>query len=137
MNLRLPPGVTVDAVVAFLSEIGLAGRTEIVDRSEAVEVDRRNVVVKALCAAVRHAGARPTLLRKLGTADLNLAVPAWGCPAAAYGPGDAHLDHTDAEGLDVSEAARLVRRKRVTAFARTASRERASSRSWRRCEAAE
>ena len=108
VNLRLPPGVTVDAVVAFLSEIGLAGRTEIVDRSEAVEVDRRNVVVKALCAAVRHAGARPTLLRKLGTADLNLAVPAWGCPAAAYGPGDSHLDHTDGENVDVGELRRSI-----------------------------
>ena len=108
VNLRLPPGVGVSEVVAFLTEHGLAGRTEVVDRSEAVEVDPRNVVVRALCAGIRRAGARPTLLRKLGTADMNLAVPAWGCPAAAYGPGDAHLDHTDAESLEVKEFARSI-----------------------------
>ena len=48
------------------------------------------------------------LLRKLGTSDLNLAVPAWGCPAAAYGPGDSHLDHTDSESLDVQEFRRSI-----------------------------
>ena len=51
---------------------------------------------------------RPTLRKKSGTADLNLAVPVWGCPAAAYGPGDSHLDHTDAESLAVDELRRSV-----------------------------
>ena len=108
VNLRLPPGVTTDDVVAFLAGTGLAGRWEVVDRSEAVEVDPRNVVVRALCAGIRREGAQPTLLRKLGTSDMNLAVPAWGCPAAAYGPGDSHLDHTDAESLEVEEFWRSV-----------------------------
>jgi len=108
VNLRLPPGVLSDDVIAFLAENGLAGRSEIVDRSEAVEVDPRNVVVRALCAGIRREGAVPTLLRKLGTSDMNLAVPAWDCPAAAYGPGDSHLDHTDAESLDVEEFRRAV-----------------------------
>ena len=108
VNLRLPPGVLSDDVIAFLAENGLAGRSEIVDRSEAVEVDPRNVVVRALCAGIRREGAVPTLLRKLGTSDMNLAVPAWDCPAAAYGPGDSHLDHTDAESLDIEEFRRAV-----------------------------
>jgi LysW-gamma-L-lysine carboxypeptidase len=108
VNLRLPPGVPSDDVIAFLAENGFAGRSEVVDRSEAVEVDPRNVVVRALCAGIRREGAVPTLLRKLGTSDMNLAVPAWDCPAAAYGPGDSHLDHTDAENLEVEEFRRAV-----------------------------
>jgi LysW-gamma-L-lysine carboxypeptidase len=39
---------------------------------------------------------------------MNLAVPAWDCPAAAYGPGDSHLDHTDAESLEIEEFRRSV-----------------------------
>ena len=108
VNLRLPPGVHAGDVVAFVREQGLADRCEVADRSEAVEVDPRNVVVRALCAGIRREGAVPTLLRKLGTSDMNLAVPAWDCPAAAYGPGDSHLDHTDGEGLDVAEFRRSV-----------------------------
>ena len=103
VNLRLPPSVSVDDVLGFVRDAGPAGAIQVVDRSEAVEVGSRNEVVRALCAGVRRAGARPTLLRKLGTADLNLAVPAWGVPAAAYGPGDSHLDHTDSESLEVDE----------------------------------
>ena len=108
VNLRLPPGVSVNDVLAFLKESGVEGRSQVIDHSEAVEVQTRNDVVRALCAGIRKAGARPTLLRKLGTSDLNLAVPAWGCPAAAYGPGDSHLDHTDSESLDVQEFRRSI-----------------------------
>ncbi len=59
-------------------------------------------------------GSRPTLLRKLGTSDLNLAAPAWGCPSAAYGPGDSHLDHTDSENVDVHELRRSIEVLRET-----------------------
>ena len=107
-HLSSPAPTTVEGALAFLEENGVAGRTEVVDRSEAVEVDPRNVVVRALCTGIRRAGAQPTLLRKLGTSDMNLAVPAWDCPAAAYGPGDSHLDHTDGESLDVEEYRRSV-----------------------------
>ena len=108
VNLRLPPGVSVNDVLAFLKDSGVEDRSQVIDHSEAVEVPTRNDVVRALCAGIRKAGARPTLLRKLGTSDLNLAVPAWGCPAAAYGPGDSHLDHTDSESLEIEEFRRSI-----------------------------
>jgi len=59
-------------------------------------------------AGIREAGGRPTFVRKSGSSDLNLAVPVWGCPAAAYGPGDAHLDHTDQEAISLDELRRSV-----------------------------
>ena len=108
LNLRLPPGIDVDDVLSFIDGNRGAIECETVDASKAIEVDSRNDVVRALCAGIRKQGSRPTLLRKLGTSDLNLAAPAWGCPAAAYGPGDSHLDHTDGENVDVGEFRRSI-----------------------------
>jgi LysW-gamma-L-lysine carboxypeptidase len=108
MNFRLPPNVRTQHVLTYLDDHGMAGRYRIVDRAEAVSVDSKNPVVRGLVTAIRRAGARPTLRKKAGTADLNLAVPVWGCPAAAYGPGDSHLDHTDAESLAVDDLCRSV-----------------------------
>src|SRR6266508_358314 len=108
LNLRLPTGIGVDDVRSFIDENRGAVECETVDASDAIEVDSRNDVVRALCAGIRKQGSRPTLLRKLGTSDLNLAAPACGCPSAAYGPGYSHLDHTDSERVDVRELRRSI-----------------------------
>jgi LysW-gamma-L-lysine carboxypeptidase len=39
---------------------------------------------------------------------MNLAAPAWGCPALAYGPGDSSLDHTPQEHILVEEYLKAV-----------------------------
>ena len=117
LNVRVPPGLRTEEVLAFLGSHLKGAQPQVMDRSEAVEVDSRNEVVRALCTGIRDAGARPRLLRKLGTSDLNLAAPAWGCPAAAYGPGDSHLDHTDRESLDIRDFQRSIKILR-NAFAR-------------------
>ncbi len=108
VNLRLPAGLPVADILRSVERPVPGARWEILDRSEPVEVDSRNEVVSALCAGIREQKGRPTLLRKLGTSDLNLAVPAWGCPSAAYGPGNSHLDHTDAENLPIVDLQRSI-----------------------------
>src|SRR5207249_5477900 len=108
LNLRLQPGLDLDEVRSFIECNRGAIRSEMIDASDAIEVGSRNEVVRALCAGIRKEGSRPTLLRKLGTSDLNLAAPAWGCPAAAYGPGDSHLDHTDFESLPLVDFQRAI-----------------------------
>ena len=70
--------------------------------------DRRSPLVRAFLRAIRSQGARPGLVRKSGTADLNIVAPAWQCPAVAYGPGDSALDHTPHEHLPLDEYARAV-----------------------------
>ena len=47
----------------------------------------------------------PVWKQKTGTADLNVLAPAWGCPALAYGPGDAALDHRPDEHIVLDEFA--------------------------------
>ena len=59
--------------------------------------------MRALVSGIQGEGGQPTLRKKSGTSDMNLAVPVWRCPTAAYGPGDAHLDHTDGERLSLEE----------------------------------
>jgi LysW-gamma-L-lysine carboxypeptidase len=121
VNVRLPPGLPAEDVLTFIEGAEPKVRCEVIDRSQAVEVDPKNEVVRALCAGIRDLGARPTLVRKSGTSDLNVVEPVWSCPAAAYGPGDSHLDHTDAEHILVEDFRRAVK-VLETAFSRLAAR---------------
>ena len=50
----------------------------------------------------------PRFKVKTGTSDLNVLVPAWGCQAVAYGPGDSQLDHTPREHVSIAELERAV-----------------------------
>lgn len=106
-DLRLPPGRTTSEILRRLPR-GASGSLAVKNRIEPVEVDSTNPVVKGLVAGIRASGGRPTLWRKGGTSDLNLAVRAWGIPSAAYGPGDPRLDHTDRERISPTEFRRAV-----------------------------
>ena len=39
---------------------------------------------------------------------MNVVGPAWGCPIVAYGPGDAALDHTSNEHIEIEEYLRAI-----------------------------
>jgi [amino group carrier protein]-lysine/ornithine hydrolase len=108
VDFRLPPGMSTARLDQLIpTEPGRRSVTARI-RAEPVEVDRGNPVVRALSDAIRSAGARPTLWRKSGTSDLNVVDPLWRIPAAAYGPGDARLDHTARESLSDRELGRSV-----------------------------
>jgi LysW-gamma-L-lysine carboxypeptidase len=110
-HLRLPPGHHPDAVHAEVSRIaerhGVA-----VERHESMPpalASKRTPLVAALLDSIRAQGGEPRLLRKTGTADLNLLAERHpGVPIAAYGPGDASLDHTPEERIALSEFAQGV-----------------------------
>ncbi len=65
--------------------------------------DKRSPLVRAFIAGIRQEGFRPRLLVKTGTSDMNVVGPVWQCPIVAYGPGDARLDHTPDEHIDLDE----------------------------------
>ncbi|MFZ0892552.1 MAG: M20/M25/M40 family metallo-hydrolase [Thermoplasmata archaeon] len=110
LDLRLPLSIRA---ISIYHEISVASPPTIALRAvvqvDPVEVERRNRVVQLLSAAIRSEGGTPTLYRKAGTSDLNTVLPAWQCPAAVYGPGDSHLDHTDQERAELPDLRRAVR----------------------------
>ena len=113
VDFRLPPGMTTEGLLRELPPATGASRPRVKIRLEPIEVDRANPVVAALVEGVRAAGGQPTLWKKGGTSDLNLVVPVWKVPGAAYGPGEARLDHTDRESVALSEVRRSVAVMRV------------------------
>jgi [amino group carrier protein]-lysine/ornithine hydrolase len=108
VDFRLPPSLSTSELLRSLPRAPGATAPRVRIRVEPLEVDRTNPVVASLIEGVRSAGGVPTLWRKGGTSDLNLVVPAWGVPGAAYGPGEARLDHTDRESVSLVELRRSV-----------------------------
>ena len=108
IDFRLPPTLSTTTLLRAIPRAKESPPLSVRIRGEPIEVDRNNPVVLSLLEGVRAAGGRPTLWRKSGTSDLNLVGPVWKVPGAAYGPGDARLDHTDRESVSVTELQRSV-----------------------------
>jgi LysW-gamma-L-lysine carboxypeptidase len=110
LDVRLPVGVDPNDWARDFIHIGerFGVNVEFLSSMPAHLVDKNDPLVRALRVAAREARtssgqtAAPRLLAKGGTADFNLAA-AWGCPLAAYGPGDSKLDHTAEEHIDLNE----------------------------------
>jgi LysW-gamma-L-lysine carboxypeptidase len=107
-QFRVPPGRTTDDVRAAVEAELDGGRVEWTEAIPPVTAGARTPVARGLRGAIRAAGGEPRLLRKTGTADVNLYAEAWDCPTATYGPGDAALDHAPDERLSLPEFDRAV-----------------------------
>jgi LysW-gamma-L-lysine carboxypeptidase len=108
VNLRLPPDLPPAAATVWLHEQAPACRMTVLGGTAAWAGPRTTPLHRALGRAIRAQGATPRFLLKTGTADLNLVAPAWGCPALAYGPGDAALDHTPDEHIVLADYLRGI-----------------------------
>lgn len=108
INLRLPPDLPPEAVAARLAQFDPAIHIEVLGATPAFQAPRGNPVAHALTQAIRRQGAQPALVLKTGTADMNIVGPAWGCPTVAYGPGDAALDHTPDEHIELADYASAI-----------------------------
>jgi len=108
-GFRLPLGVSPWELERAVREITPDSiRAHFAGHTPAHATGRDDAVVGALSAAIREAGGRPRHKRKTGTADLNVVGPVWGCPIAAYGPGDSALDHTPEERIELAELGRAI-----------------------------
>ena len=109
VGMRIPPGL--DVVKLKERVLGWAGEARVTFpyQEPPYRAAKNSCVVRALLRAVRRAGGHPRFKVKTGTSDMNVVGPAWGCPIAAYGPGDSGLDHTPEERLCLVEFGRAVR----------------------------
>lgn len=109
VGTRLPIALPPDDWYRFLSEIALPAMLE---RSgypvSAYRTGKSNPLNAAFLAAIRQQGGKPGFLLKTGTTDMNIVGPAWGCPIAAYGPGDSSLDHTPDEHIHLEDYSQAV-----------------------------
>ena len=107
-QLRVPPSHSTAEVRELADAELAAGTVRWTDAVEPTMQSARTPVARALRAAIRERGGEPRLLRKTGTADMNVYADAWDCPMATYGPGDSALDHAPDERLPLAELDRAT-----------------------------
>ncbi len=123
IDVRIPPGLTVDEVLSELREEvdGFRARNKdaqvdlyIDDRVEPFETSIRSPIVQALNGAIKDVYQEPAkYIRKTGTGDMNILGHELGIPVVTYGPGDSRLDHSPNEKIEIDEflgAARVCQR---------------------------
>ncbi len=108
LGLRLPLGCDVEELVRQMREWAGPATLELDVPEAPVRAEKNSAVVRALLAAIREQGGTPCFKVKTGTSDMNILVPAWGCPAVAYGPGESLLDHTPDESVSVVEYLKAI-----------------------------
>lgn len=113
IDFRIPPPLSsmmllheVEQVIEAYkaSHEGVVIDLEIEDACEPFETDKRSLLVKALTRSIRKVrGKTIHLLRKTGTGDMNLFGRSMSIPVVSYGAGEARLDHTVNECVDIDE----------------------------------
>jgi LysW-gamma-L-lysine carboxypeptidase len=106
--LRLPPGLDVVALQQEMRAWCDGAQLTFPYSEPPFQAEKNTPSVRALLRAIRAEGGRPRFKLKTGTSDMNIVGPAWGCPIVAYGPGDAALDHTSNEHIEIEEFCRGI-----------------------------
>jgi len=108
VQFRVPPKYAVDDVREIADGQLDVGTVHWYDEVPPAMESPRTDAARAFRAAIRGAGGDPRLLRKTGTADMNVFAAAWDCPMVTYGPGDSDLDHAPNEHLPLVEYDRAI-----------------------------
>jgi len=108
MALRLPDGFDVLALKRRAYELARPAALEFSGYECAYRAEKNTPLVRTLLQAIRANGGAPRFSAKMGTSDMNVVGPAWGCPIVAYGPGDSDLDHTPNEHISIPEYLRSI-----------------------------
>ena len=109
IGLRLPPGIDTAALLQTLHDRSGTAAIQVDGIQEGYRSDKRSPLVPPFLRAIRAEGGTPRFTLKLGTSDMTVVGPVWRCPIVAYGPGDAALDHTPEERIDLADYGRAIR----------------------------
>ncbi len=114
IGYRVPPGIATRDLAAAVDEIAADhngdadASVEQIASEEPARTARSTPVAAAFARSISALGGQTTFKEKSGTSDMNVLLPAWGCPMVAYGPGDARYDHTPMERLALADYARSI-----------------------------
>jgi [amino group carrier protein]-lysine/ornithine hydrolase len=109
IGLRLPPGADTDRLQGRLRELAGPAEIEVDGLQPGFRSPKQTPLVPPFLRAIRAAGGSPRFTLKLGTSDMTVVGPVWNCPMVTYGPGDASLDHTPQERIDLDHYGRAIR----------------------------
>ncbi|RKY21448.1 MAG: [LysW]-lysine hydrolase [Planctomycetota bacterium] len=108
LRLRLPPRLPPQRALEWVREQAPDWDVTAGEGLPAWDGPRTSRLAREFGRAIAAEGGRARFQRKTGSADMNVVAPAWGCPCLAYGPGDAALDHTPDEHIELDEFSRGV-----------------------------
>lgn len=110
ISYRLPPDFDIGGLRAQLGAWAAELDLQVSFKGEerAFQSSRGTPLARAFVSALRAHDIQPTFKLKTGTSDMNVVGPAWGENIVAYGPGDARLDHTPREHLEIDEYLRAI-----------------------------
>ncbi|MDQ3044726.1 MAG: [LysW]-lysine hydrolase [Chloroflexota bacterium] len=108
IGLRLPPNLDVAGLIATLRECTGEADVRIEGCQEGYRTEKRSPLTAPFLREIRRNGGTPRFTLKLGTSDMTVVGPRWGCPIVAYGPGDASLDHTPQERVSLDDYGRAI-----------------------------
>ncbi|MFQ6095025.1 MAG: M20/M25/M40 family metallo-hydrolase [Candidatus Bathyarchaeia archaeon] len=113
IDVRLPP--TVKCAEGIILAEGVIEQFQVenpkvsvdlkvLDMVEPFVAKRDTVLMRALKESIEEVlHEPPKFVRKTGTGDMNIFGSKMGIPVATYGPGDAHLSHTENEYIEIEE----------------------------------
>jgi [amino group carrier protein]-lysine/ornithine hydrolase len=103
ISYRIPIGFDNDELLKHLEARCRGGEIEVLNVIPAVRTNRQDPVIRALSAAIRTLGGKPSVKLKTATSDMNTLGAVWDLPMATYGPGDSALDHTADEHISLDD----------------------------------
>ena len=113
VDVRLPPTVKCaeglslaeEAIKQFQDENpNISVDLKVLDMVEPYVANRNAILMRALKESIKEVTSKPPrFVRKTGTGDMNIFGGETGIPVATYGPGDAHLSHTEDEYVEIEE----------------------------------
>ncbi|MDE1827287.1 MAG: M20/M25/M40 family metallo-hydrolase, partial [Thaumarchaeota archaeon] len=117
MDIRIPVDMNCkmvgEKIAATVQEVaekqGVNAFYSILDETEPFEAPHTSPLVRALTLGILDVEkARPQLIRKTGTGDMNIIGNALSIPVVTYGPGDPHASHTIDERVSTDEYLRSI-----------------------------
>lgn len=109
MNCKMVGEKIATTVQEVAKKQGVNAFYSILDETEPFEAPHTSPLVRALTLGILDVEkARPQLIRKTGTGDMNIIGNSLNIPVVTYGPGDPHASHTIDERVSADEYLRSI-----------------------------